>query len=276
MLPLPILNIRLRACSEDWQQMTPTAQGRHCAQCRRTVLDFTEATQPELEAAFRDSPDGRVCGRFQPEQLAPEQPAPLPRRVALRPRQRKFLVALLLVCGLGLSAREAVGQVRKVAGHTIHQTSMRKSTPKKTVLPAEITEKSIDFTGIVAPCDSTTRQASSQPYGYVEQMPVFKGGTEALMKFIAANLHRPDDVPATFDGRVFVKFQVTETGAVRDVQVAKGLHPALDAEAVRVVKLLDGRFTPGQQNNRPVAVGYTVPITFESAAATQPAARKRK
>ncbi|RSK50821.1 hypothetical protein [Hymenobacter rigui] len=110
MLPLPILNVRLSACPEDWQQMTPTAQGRHCAQCQRTVLDFTQATQPKLEAAFRTSPDGRVCGRFQAEQLAPEQPAPLPRRVALRPRLRKFLVALLLVCGLGLSAREAVGQ----------------------------------------------------------------------------------------------------------------------------------------------------------------------
>lgn len=113
MLPLPILNVHLSACQEDWQQMTPAAQGRHCDQCRRTVLDFTQATQPELEAAFLAAPDGRVCGRFQPQQLAPEQPASLPRRVALRPRQRKFLVALLLVCGLGLSAREAVGQVRK-------------------------------------------------------------------------------------------------------------------------------------------------------------------
>lgn len=95
------------------------------------------------------------------------------------------------------------------------------------------------------------------------------------MKFIGANFHRPTEAPETLEGRVFIKFMITETGAVRDVQIAKGLHPALDAEAVRVVKLLDGNFTPGQQNNRPVAVGYTVPITFESAA-TQPAARKRK
>ncbi|RZM00918.1 MAG: energy transducer TonB, partial [Pedobacter sp.] len=52
-----------------------------------------------------------------------------------------------------------------------------------------------------------------------------------------ANLHRPSEAPATLNGKVFVKFQITETGAVRDIQVAKGLHPALDAEAIRVVKL---------------------------------------
>ncbi len=102
MLPLPILNVRLRACAEDWQQMTPTQQGHHCAHCNRTVLDFTHATQAELEAALQSPPGGRVCGRFHPAQLAAEQPAPLPPRVALRPKLRRFLVALLLVCGLGL------------------------------------------------------------------------------------------------------------------------------------------------------------------------------
>jgi TonB family protein len=267
MLPLPILNIRLQACHEDWQQMTPTAQGRHCAQCQRTVLDFTQATQQELEAAFRTSPDGRVCGRFQPQQLAPEQPEPLPRRVALRPRQRKFLVALLLVCGLGLSAREAVGQVRKALPAT---------TPTKMYLPQlPSNEKGIPDKSALSSAESTD-SAPLPVFGSVEQMPVFKGGTDALMKFIATSFHRPTEAPETLEGRIFVKFMITETGVVRDVQIAKGLHPALDAEAVRVVKLLDGKFTPGQQNNRPVPVGYTIPFTFKSAAATQPTARKRK
>jgi TonB family protein len=267
MLSLPILNVRLRACSESWQQMTPAAQGRHCRSCSRTVLDFTEATQPELEAAFRNFPDGRVCGRFRPEQLAPDQPAPLPHRVALRPRQRKFLVALLLVCGLGLSAREAVGQVRK---------ALPAPKPVKEHLP-QLPGGKETIPGESALSSTESAAVAPLPFiGYVEQMPVFKGGTEALMQFVATNFHRPTEVPETLEGRIFVKFMITETGAVRDVQIAKGLHPALDAEALRVVKLLDGKFTPGQQNSRPTAIGYTLPFTFESAAATQPTARKRK
>ena len=43
------------------------------------------------------------------------------------------------------------------------------------------------------------------------------------------NLHYPDS--STASGKVFVRFQITKTGAVRDVQIAKGLHPLLDAEA---------------------------------------------
>ncbi|RSK37420.1 energy transducer TonB [Hymenobacter metallilatus] len=270
MLPLPILNIRLQACAEDWQQMTPTEQGHYCGSCRRTVLDFTQATQSDLEAAFLHSPDGRVCGRFRAEQLAPAQPAPLPRRVALRPRLRRFLVALLLVCGLGLSAREAVGQVRKVAQTTSTNKPAQACLQQ---LPGE-TEEIPDKSTL-----ASTESAASAPLpflGSVKQMPVFKGGMEALMKFIAANFHRPAEAPATLAGKVFVRFQITETGAVRDVQVAKGLHPALDAEAVRVVKLLDGKFTPGQQNKRPVAVGYTIPFTFQSTSTTLPVSRKRK
>jgi TonB family protein len=126
---------------------------------------------------------------------------------------------------------------------------------------------------------SSAKPTASAPlpfFGSVEQMPVFKGGADALMKFIAVNFHRPTEAPEMLEGRVFIRFMITETGAVRDVQIAKGLHPALDAEAVRVVKLLDGKFTPGQQNSRPIAIGYTLPFTFESAAATQPAARKRQ
>ncbi|OWP64376.1 hypothetical protein CDA63_04910 [Hymenobacter amundsenii] len=231
MLPLPILNVRLQACSEDWLQMTPTTQGHHCAHCDRVVIDFTQATPADLAAAFQSSPDGRVCGRFQPEQLAVDQAAPLSARVALRPKLRRFLVALLLVCGLGLGAREAVAQVRQA------------------VPP-------------VPPPKSTPDYWASRPFGGVEQMALFKGGQEGLLRFLETNLHWPAEAPKTLNGRVFVKFQITETGAVRDVQLLRQLHPALDAEAVRVVKLMDGYFTPGYQNQQPIATTFTLPITF--------------
>ncbi|GAB2773542.1 protein TonB [Hymenobacter luteus] len=230
MLPLPILNVRLNACHEDWQQMTPVAQGHHCAQCNRTVIDFTTSSQADVDAAFRASPDGRVCGRFRAGQLTPTPP--------LRPKLRRFLVALVLVCGVGLSGREAVAQV-------VYDTARSKPYVQ-------------------------------QPFGMVaEQMPVFKGGQEALLRFIGENIHWPDTAPKTLNGRIFIRFQITDVGAIRDVTVVKSLHPALDAEAVRVVQLLDGKFTPGRQNNRPVAVGYTVPITFEGTE-TQAPSHKRK
>lgn len=231
MLDLPILNVRLSACHEDWQQMTSTEQGRHCARCNRTVQDFTHSPLAELEAAFLASPDGRVCGRFRAGQLAP--------RPQVRLKLRQFLVALVLVCGLGLSGREAVAQV----------------------------------------VYDTVRTNAYVPwvYGGVEQMPTYQdGGQEGLLRFIGENIQWPDTVSKTLRGRVFIHFQITETGAVRDVTVLQSLHPALDAEAARVVALLNGKFVPGRQNDRPVSVSYTIPITFQGREpVTEPASNKR-
>ncbi|GGG38105.1 energy transducer TonB [Hymenobacter glacieicola] len=265
MLPLPILNVRLQTCPEDWQQMTPVAQGHHCAQCNRTVLDFTSGTQAELEAAFRASPDGRVCGRFRPEQLAPTP--------QLRPKLRRFLVALVLVCGLGLTGREAVAQVQKVA-----RTSAAKHPLAQPVATPSATEELPDRAQLIQlKPDTATKQAAQYFIGYVERLPVFKGGQDALLTFLAQNIHWPDEVPQTTSGRVFIEFQVTETGGVHNARVKQRLHPALDAEALRVVQLLDGKFSPATQSNRPVAVGYTIPITFEgSEPIPKPPTRKRK
>ena len=49
-------------------------------------------------------------------------------------------------------------------------------------------------------------------------------------------------------------------GRVRNVKMAKGLSPALDAEALRVVQLLDGKYLPGKQNGQRVAVSFTIPL----------------
>ncbi|WP_366671506.1 energy transducer TonB [Hymenobacter taeanensis] len=58
-------------------------------------------------------------------------------------------------------------------------------------------------------------------------------------------------------------FIIDKEGHLRNAEVIKGLHPALDAEALRLVQLLDGQFTLGQQNHQPVDVRYTLPITFQ-------------
>ncbi|AHJ99609.1 hypothetical protein Hsw_4014 [Hymenobacter swuensis DY53] len=246
---MPILNVRLRACAEDWQQMTPAAQGRHCRSCSRTVLDFTEATQPELEAAFRHSPDGRLCGRFWPDQLAPQPPAPLPRRVALRPRQRKFLVALLLVCGLGLSAREAVGQAALCF------------KPGQNELFEPLSDLTAAAMGLEKP--STVEHSASLPFlgMVVEQMPEFKGGQKGVLSFLQQNMRYPEG--ATSTGRVLVTFTVAADGRVKDASIVKGLEPLLDQEVLRVIRKMPA-WNPGNQQGKAVDVRYTLPVTFAS------------
>lgn len=96
----------------------------------------------------------------------------------------------------------------------------------------------------------------------VSQQPKFPGGTAAMYKWLADNVKYPAEAASEEAwGKVIVDFVITKTGAIHKVRVARSLHPALDQEAVRVVKSMPA-WTPGKQNGQPVNVSYTMPITF--------------
>ncbi|RTQ48596.1 carboxypeptidase-like regulatory domain-containing protein [Hymenobacter gummosus] len=89
-----------RPCSEAWEAMTPTGQGRHCAACQLTVTDFTQRTDAEVLALLRQAAGGRVCGRFRAEQLNRE----LVHAPAAAPRWRAWLLATATLLGLPAAA----------------------------------------------------------------------------------------------------------------------------------------------------------------------------
>ena len=63
-------------------------------------------------------------------------------------------------------------------------------------------------------------------------------------------------------GKVICRFIIDIDGSVTKPEVVRGLDRYLDAEALRVIKLLP-KFTPGKQNGKVVRVWYTVPVTFK-------------
>jgi len=55
---------------------------------------------------------------------------------------------------------------------------------------------------------------------------------------------------------------VNENGAITDVSVVRGVDPALDEEAIRVLKAMPN-WIPGEQRGQKVSVKYTLPINFK-------------
>lgn len=55
-------------CHEDWNAMTPEAQGRFCGSCQKTVMDFTTMSDRQIAETFK-KPAGEMCGRFHADQL---------------------------------------------------------------------------------------------------------------------------------------------------------------------------------------------------------------
>lgn len=105
--------------------------------------------------------------------------------------------------------------------------------------------------------------SGERPYTYVEQMPQFKGGDVEMMKFLGMNIRYPKQAQeAGTEGLVVLTFVVEDDGSLKDITVLKSLGQGTDEEALRVVQLMNGKWSPGRQNGKAVPVRYTLPIRF--------------
>jgi TonB family protein len=96
----------------------------------------------------------------------------------------------------------------------------------------------------------------------VDQIPMFPGGEDLLVKYIAMNTHYPETAKSKgIQGKVVVKFRITSRGNVNGYEITKSVSPELDAEALRVVKTIT-KFEPAIVDGKPVSAWYYIPITF--------------
>ena len=103
----------------------------------------------------------------------------------------------------------------------------------------------------------------SLPFNLVDVKPTFNGGdANEFSKWVNENLRYPKTAKdAKAQGRVVLQFSVYPDGKVQDVKVLRGVHPDLDAEALRVVSASPD-WTPGYVKGEPVKVTYTFPVIF--------------
>ncbi|TBN01831.1 hypothetical protein EYD45_12435 [Hyunsoonleella flava] len=150
-----------------------------------------------------------------------------------------------------------------------------------TDLPEDIVETLEEATSDV-PIDPSTFNKIEKPIEEVfdiravEQVPIYPGcenkkGNKARKKCMSDKIGRL--VQKRFNGgiiasreglsgtqRIFVQFQIDKLGYVTDIKTnTKSVR--LGDEAQRVVNKIP-QMLPGKQNNKPVSVRYTLPITF--------------
>ncbi len=114
----------------------------------------------------------------------------------------------------------------------------------------------------LTPNAPVTKSGEPEPFVVVEEMPKFPGGDTTLLKYILENTKYPEVAKANnIQGKVIVRFCITETGSIDKISVIRGVDPELDKEAMRVVSTLPA-FQPGKQGGKAVPVWYMVPISF--------------
>ncbi|MGZ0016135.1 M56 family metallopeptidase [Yeosuana sp. AK3] len=113
------------------------------------------------------------------------------------------------------------------------------------------------------------------PFGVIDQVPVFPGCesltsnieqkdcmSKEISMFVNKNFNTNIGKKNGLVGkqRLNVIFKINQEGNIVDVR-SRAPHPALEAEAIRVIKMLP-KMLPGKQRGKVVTVPYSLPIIF--------------
>jgi protein TonB len=104
-------------------------------------------------------------------------------------------------------------------------------------------------------------------YTIVKQMPEFKGGEEARIKFLTDNIRYPeaytDSIMRTL---VYVTFVIDTRGNVTNICILNRADPEsftpFEKESMRVVSLMPA-WVPGKEGRKKVPVKFVMPIRYE-------------
>ncbi|MBP7103126.1 MAG: energy transducer TonB [Bacteroidales bacterium] len=107
-----------------------------------------------------------------------------------------------------------------------------------------------------------TNEYQDEIFVVVEEYPQFPGGEEARIKFLVDHLLYPKEaLNKNIEGTVVVGFVVETDGSFSNVKIVRSKDPHLDAEALRVTRLMP-KWKPAKQKGKFVRCQFTMPITF--------------
>ncbi len=99
-------------------------------------------------------------------------------------------------------------------------------------------------------------------YREIDEKPQFPGGKSEMMRFLARNLKYPVIASEKgAEGTALVRFTVTKTGQIDNVNVIDDVDPSLKSEAVRSIMKMPV-WDPGKKNGKAVDVVCTIPFKF--------------
>lgn len=96
----------------------------------------------------------------------------------------------------------------------------------------------------------------------VDKMPEFPGGIKKFYTYVGNNFEKPE-VESESAIRVIVSFVIEKDGSMTDIRVLKDPGYGLGTEAIRVLKSLKTKWSPGMYEGKTVRTSYNLPITIQ-------------
>ena len=111
--------------------------------------------------------------------------------------------------------------------------------------------------------DNAVGQEQPIKFTVVQKIPEFPGGWSAFMQWLTKNLKYPESARKNrVQGTVVVSFIVNKDGSIASAKVSTSADPVLDAEALRVMKMMP-KWKPGMDRNKVCRTMIAVPVVFK-------------
>lgn len=118
-------------------------------------------------------------------------------------------------------------------------------------------------TGTGIETGSTTIVTPAPFATFVEEMPTYVGGEEAMIRYLSNNINYPANARENgIEGKVIVSFVVQTDGSISMIELKKGIGFGCDDEALRVIAAMP-KWNVGRQNGKLMAVKMVLPIYFK-------------
>lgn len=115
--------------------------------------------------------------------------------------------------------------------------------------------------GVVAPTPSDTGTGIVSTLS-LDKLPEFPGGINKFYSYVGNNFEKPE-IESDTAIRVYVSFVIEKDGSMTDIQVKKDPGYGLGREAIRVLKSLKTKWSPGMIAGKPMRTAYNLPITIQ-------------
>ncbi|MCW2120193.1 energy transducer TonB [Flavobacterium sp. 7A] len=168
-------------------------------------------------------------------------------------------------------------EIKNLAHPSIVQASLATPDAPKTdviIIPsidpnAIIGDKLTIYTGASSPTNTDKRANNGTDFGNtivttatLDKLPGFPGGIEKFYDYVGRNFET-SEINEEKMVRIMVYFVVEKDGSMSDIQVKNNPGYGLAQEALRVLKSLKTKWTPGQIDSQPVRTAYSMPISVQ-------------
>ena len=257
-------------CSQSWDEMTTSGNGRFCGECQKTVIDFTTWSDSQLYKFFAKNTD-HVCGRYLSTQVA--RPIYIPHQ----PHSRLYKMTIAL--GLTLlftQTPQLLAQIRppKIA-QTDNTTKAKPIEPgfrkisgrvlddTKQPLPSavvQVSQNNVVKGGAVTDIDGNYIVSPLAP-GYYDVMVIYVGLDTFNVKNVLVSVDKTDTVNVTMKKNSRIGREVTIQGAYGIPLVDPDKHMLTREEMNRIPELPEGMLPMLEPITIPTGIPAKKPVS---------------